>query len=177
MAVASSVTLPAQPTDGTMTLVPLGGDGFTAPHSAYAIQNHRVDGASGGGAAVLTVIMDDRYCSLVQFVTIRNDQVASADADLRLIITAKSGGTQIPQQTLSGPISAISATVNPSTIGVTWNPTPILLPGGSNAGQLVASMLNVENDEYRLSTMIYLFDISVRERTPMGQLLWSRGAT
>lgn len=177
MAVASSVTLPSQPTLGSLTYVPLGGDGFSAPHSAYALQNHAVDGAAGGGANALTVKMDPRFCALVSFVTVQIEQTSSADADVRIVVTSQTGGVQIPQLTFSDQVTAISKTVNQASIGVTWNPPALILPGAGQAGQIVVQTLNVDDDLAKLSCLIYNFDIRVRELTAMGPLLWARGST
>ncbi len=176
MAVAVTVTLPATPSTGSLTYVPLGGDGFTAPQAAYVVRALQVTGDAGGGAATLTIHMDPRFTSLVAYVTAQNDQASSADADLRLVITP-STGIQIAALTLQQPVVATSATVNSTTIGLTWNPTPLLMPGAANTGRIIMKMLNVLADEYRLSAHIYLFNIRVRELTPMGPLLWARGAT
>lgn len=148
---------------------------MSAPIAAYSINGMQVTGASGGGSATLSIVMDNRYTSLVQYVTWSNDQVASADADFRTRISA--GGNVVPVMVDSGVVSAISATVSTATVSRTWNPTPIILPGGTFAPFIEHKMLNVENDEYFLATLIYLFDIRVRELMPMGPLLFARGAT
>ncbi len=177
MSVTSTVTLPAQPTDGTVDYVPLGGNGFNAPLAAYSVVSHAVTGDAGGGFAQLEVVMDDRFTSLIAYATLQNAQVASADADMRMVIAGSTGQNNVPLQVLTQPVVAISATVNANTLGLTWNPTPIVMPGGQRVGRLLAQMLNVLSDVYRLSMLVYIFDIRVRELTPMGPLLWSRGAT
>ncbi len=119
--------------------------------------------------------MDPRYCSLVQYATGLNTQVASADADVRFTLSAGLG--RLPQVVLQELVVATSATVSTITIGRTWNPVPVILPGGGVSPSLTLRMLNILNDVVDLSAMIYLFDIRVRETTPMGPLLWARGAT
>jgi hypothetical protein len=177
VAVSSTVVLPAQPTDGVVTYVPLGGDGLTAPQGAYAVVNFELTGASGGGASTLIVQMDPRYCSLVAFASFRILQTTSADADFRLTVGSQTGGRQIPQLLESGPVVAISSVVSNSEINKTLKLQPLILPGAGNVGQLRLDTLNVENDVTMLSALIYLFDIRVRELTPMGPLLFARGAT
>ncbi len=50
MAVSTTFTPPAQPTAGNLTYVPLGGDGFSAPLAAYAVQDFQdIGDATGGG--------------------------------------------------------------------------------------------------------------------------------
>lgn len=177
MAVASTFTLPAQPAVGTLTYVPLGGNGFTAPHAAYAVQNFRLTGDVSGGSVKGTIVLDNRFCSLVSFVSFRIGQGTSADADYRLVVSSDAGGVQIPQILESDLLTAISATVSTSTINHTSVLTPMMLPGAGNVGSIQLEFLNVDDDDYRISALIYVFDIRVRETTPMGPLLWSRGAT
>lgn len=173
ISVASVVTLPAQPTVGTVRYIPLGGDGFSAPIAAYAIAGHAVTGDAGGGNASMRIIMDNRYTSLVSWCTMANIQVASADADFRIILF----GPGVPTQVDAGVITAISATVQPTTISRQWNPTPTILAGGDAVASISFIMLNVNLDVLDLSALIYLFDLRARELTPMGPLLWARGST
>lgn len=157
-----------------MAIVPLGGDGFVAPKFAYAIADLNVVGDASGGNADITVIMDPRYTSLVAFMTASDIQVASADADVRMFVT----GVGVPTQVDQVPVTAISATVAGRTVSRTWTPTPFVLPGGTlPISRLTLRMLNVLNDSYFLDAWVYCFDIRVREVTPMGPLLWARGAT
>lgn len=173
VAVSSTVTLPAQPTAGNVRYIPLGGDGYTSPFAAYNLVGHAVTGAAGGGAAVLTCIMDDRFVSLISYISVADVQAVSADADVSIVLTAAEVG--MPTQALSEAVTAISAVVNVGTIRRTWTPPPVLLAGGSKRGQITFSMVNVDTDVYSMSALIYLFNIRVRETTPMGPLLWARG--
>ncbi len=176
MAVASTFEPPAQPTTGALTYVPLGGDGYSAPLAAYSIQNHAVTGDATGGAASLTVDMDPRFCSLVSFVSFSILQATSADAEYSLKI-GSSTGTQIPSILHSDLQVAVSSTVSSKEINKTFNLIPMMMPGAGQAGQINLLVKNVDTDIVRLSALIYLFNIRVRELTAMGPLLWSRGAT
>lgn len=174
IAVSETVTLPAQPTTGVVDRIPLGGDGYSAPMAAYAVVQHQVTGAVGGGSASLQVNMDPRFCSLISYITMANEQVSAADADVRLVIFGTQG--RIPVLTETGEIASVG--FGSTSLERTWNPTPVILPGGTAPGAaLIGQMLNVDADVYKLSALIYLFKIDVRERTPMGPLLWARGAT
>lgn len=177
MAVTTTFTPPAQPTTGTLTYVPLGGDGYTAPQAAYAVLNHAVVGDATGGAATVLIEMDPRFCSLVSFVSFAVLQATSADIDYRLTVGISTGGTQIPAHQESGVVVAISSTVSNAEINKTSAVAPMMLPGAGQAGRISLSFLNVDTDTYRVSALIYLFNIRVRETTPMGPLLWARGAT
>jgi len=144
-----------------------------APFAAYNVREMSITGDATAGVARMSVIMDERYCSLISYVTFQDTQVTSADADFRVRIVAPKVATALD----SGVITGISATADTTTVSRTWEPPPIVLPGGQGAGtQLVLNMLNVDLDVYALSLLIYLFDIRVRELTPMGPLLWARGS-
>ncbi len=175
ISVTEAFTLPNQPTIGTVRFVPLGGDGFKAPSHAYSIFDASIVGDAGGGNARIQATMDNRYCSLVSYRCGQNQQVSALDADFRLSVT----GGDVPEQLSQGAATAISAGVSLRTIGQTFSPTPIVLPGGSfsDAPRVIFRMANVLDDEYFLNAWIFCFDIRVRELTPMGPLLWARGAT
>ncbi len=176
MAVTETVTLPAQPTTGRVHIVPLGGDGFVAPHSMYTISDMQVTGDAGGGVARLTIIFDDRHCSLLGWCSLRIEQGTPADADVRL--SAFSGDDNFsPAQVLQQPVIKTAAAVNSSTIGITWSPVPMIYGGGPGVARCQADAVNVTNDEYRFSAIVYQFDIRVREVTGTGPILWARGAT
>ncbi len=163
--------LPAQPTVGTVDYVPLGGDGLTAPFAAYNVKAMSDTGDATGGAANLTVRMDPKFCSLISYCKGGVNQTSSADADFRFRITADKHATAA----LSGVMTAISATVNGNTVQRTWFPPGILLPGGDKNALLGMSFLNVDTDLYQLDLLVYLFNIRVRELTPMGPLMFARG--
>lgn len=174
VAVAISFTLPAQPSTGSVKYVPLGGDGFVSPFAAYAVRGVGVTGAAGGGSATLTINMDDRFCSLVQYVSWSADQVASADAEYRTRIASLDGNTPILIDV--GDVTAIDADISSATISKTWEPTPTILAGGAARAFIEHKFLNVADDTYLLNAMIFLFNIRAREVTPMGPLLWARGS-
>lgn len=177
MSVTATFTPPAQPGTGVLTYVPLGGDGYTAPQAAYAINNFEVIGDASAGHARLTVEMDPRFCSLVAWVSFSIRQATSADAEYRLTVGSTSGATQIPTQADSGLVVAISSTITTAEINKMISIVPMMMPGAGQSGRVEANFLNVDTDTYRMSLLIYLFNIRVRELTPMGPLLWARGST
>lgn len=177
MAVSEDFTLPAQPTSGSVVFVPLGGDGFTAPRFAYMLNKVALTGDVSGGAATITARMDLRFVSLVSYVTGQIQQGTSADAEHRFTLSSDFVAEQVSQ----GDITAISSTIAAFEIAKTWFPAPVLLPGGnlsaSERSRIIMKFLNVDDDVYEMAALIYCFDIRVREETPMGPLLWARGAT
>ncbi len=165
--------MPDQPASGTLDRIPLGGDGFTAPIAAYSIQSHAGTGDAGGGALFVQAVMDPRFVSLVAYATLQLAQATPGDVDIRMTI----GGARQPAQALQEPIVATSSTMSTQTIVRTWSPNPYLLPGGSVSPDLLFTVVNVLADVLSMDALVYLFDIRVREITPMGPLLWARGAT
>lgn len=155
--------------------IPLGGDGITSPIAAWEISGFSVTGDASGGAASLRVNLDPRNTALVAFVTNTIVQVSSADADINTALLGNAGS--VPTQALSGPVSAISATVSTGTIRQTWRPEPYVMPGGNGAGAHIRTLfLNVTNDVYFMSALIYIFNIRARELMPMSYLLAGRGS-
>lgn len=156
--------------------MPLGGDGFSAPHAAYSIVGAAVTGDASAGAATIRVNMDPRFCSLVSYVTLTDSQASAADAEQRITISDVSA-SRVPRLAFQGDVTAVAATISAQSIANTWYPGPLILPGGSVGPFIAGIMTNVLADVYGMDTFIYLFDIRVRELTPMGPLLWARGAT
>ncbi len=158
---------------GATFFVPLGGDGFTAPKFGYAIRNFALTGDASGTFTQHTISFDERFCSLVSYVTLGIQQVASADADFQLTINSDRSA----QLNESGVQTAVASGVSGVEIGRTWNPPAYIYPGAGDNGRIRSQVLNVLNDVVTLSAFIYLFDVRVRETTPMGPLLWARGST
>jgi len=158
-----------------VSYIPLGGDGYTAPIAAYGINGMDTTGDASGGLVTQVVEMDNRYCSLVSYVTTAVQQATPADAETRQLINTVSGRGN-PQLNFSADLVALAAAFT-TEINNTWNPPAVILPGGSDVGRIQVGWVNVDTDSYFLHALIYLFDIRVRELTPMGPLLWARGST
>lgn len=175
MAVSETIVLPNQPSSGRLTRIPLGGDGFYAPTAAYAVTNFALTGDVSGGAVTHLVTMDNRFCSLVSWISFTIAQATAADADFRVSI----GGTTgiIPVFVENNAAVATSAVVNALTVGKTIVPPPAVLPGGGDPGIIAVRTLNVDTDVVTMNAMIYIFNIRAREKTPMGPLLWARGSS
>ncbi len=171
--VVEDITLPGEPADGSVAFVPLGGDGFTAPKFAYAVKDFRLTGDASGTFIQHDVFMDERWCALVSYVSFTIAQGTSADADFRMSI----GSLRSAELQDSGVVIAIASLVDSIEVSHTWNPPALILPGAGDAARIRLQTLNVLNDVVALSALVYLFDVRVRETTPMGPLLWARGST
>lgn len=158
MSVAVTLTLPAQPVDGTFDLVPLGGDGFIAPHSMYVLKAIGVDCDAGGGHAEVTTTFDVRYSSLVG-----SFQVAMVGAGASVLFRLG-----LVDEKLAG-IQTVNATGidgQDSVARCIWNPTPFFKAGG-----IKVRAPNVDGDTLTLSAIIYNFDKRASEVVPLSQLL------
>ncbi len=118
--------------------------------------------------------MDRRFVSLVSFVTGNIAQVTPTDLDMLIQLSGSLG--QVPQQKSQSVVVASPASMSPE-LTKTWAPVPFLLPGGNDVQPNIRCVVpNVDGDDMFVSTYIYLFNINVRQLTPMGPLLFSQGA-
>ncbi len=102
-------------------------------------------------------------------------QGTPADADFRFTVSSLAGNA-VPLLTHAGVVTAIDASFVVE-INELWNVPPVILPGAQEPGIASCRWVNVDSDAYLMHAFIYLFDIRVRELTPMGPLLWARGST
>ncbi len=161
MAVSASVTLPAQPSgNGTVSIHPLGGDGYTAPQSSYTVSVLEVAGAAGGGAATLTINLDPQYESLVS--VIQGQIVGIAAATAMKFRLRQEGGMSVFTQGI--------APVDPegTTARFNWTPGPLLR---ADVIEMIAD--NTDGDTYRLSAVIFNFRKLASQTTPLPILLAS----
>lgn len=162
MAVASSVTLPAQPAAGFVTYIPLGGDGWVAPQSMFEVLVQLASDASGGNS-VTTIVRDDRFESVItRAETIISSAAAAADVQFEL------------NTGITGRIPAISQSLNHRTALTgsshkSWDLPPIF-----EFRNLVCRTDNVDATEVvNLRCWVYNFRISASQRTPLPILLAS----
>lgn len=173
ISIAETIVLPAQPAIGAVTYIPLGGDGYTAPFAAYSVQGFEMDGDASGGVLTQIIQTDERFCALVSYVAGSINMATPANSGARQTI---SSARQVPLMNLSQVVVALPAAFT-AEINVMWNPPAVILPGTSDIGTIANIWPNVEDDTYRMHCLIYLFNIRVRELTPMGPLLFARGST
>ncbi len=117
--------------------------------------------------------MDPRFCAIVAFISVQIAQATSANADCRFLIR----GNTYPSLVETLTLNAVSSLVTTFEVGHTFVPPPVVLAGGNAEGaSLEVKFKNVQNDDFFVDAMIYLFNIQVREFTGMGPLLWARGS-
>lgn len=161
MAVTTTVTLPAQPAQGVMTYVPLGGDGRSAPLGCYFVRAE-IDGDAGGGNATCIINFDERYTNLVAYA----NYVIQADAAAGDFVIRLSKSSNISALTnVVGTIPQVAGTTATDNAAFLWYPPPIYFQGD---GSCVAIAPNVGvNETYKLTAEVYVFDIDVRRLTPL----------
>ena len=154
--------LPAQPASGKSTYIPLGGNGFLAPHSAYYVSNFKVDGDASAGTATLSIYTDPRYaclCSLVQAEGLS----AAADAEYHFSLWGKNDEITLTQVGTS-PVIAFEGVWRRS-----WSPPPLM-----DFERVSVNLSNIDaTEDYRLSAVIYNFDIAAPHKIPLPQLFAS----
>lgn len=167
MAVSGAFTIPEQPADGagtdalvgTVRLIPLGGNGKTAPNVMYEVAASLASDASGGNNTI-TITFDSRFQSLVTLVNIVNSSASGAiEAAYELVATASN--TRFRAFDNAVPVNSLDA-LNVSV----WNPPPLM-----DMDQLVTKVPNVTGDVHIVNAMIYCFNRRVLEMTPMYQIL------
>lgn len=166
MAVAITVTLPAQPAAGRTVFQPLGGDGKSAPLGCYFV-TAEVDGDASGGNAVITIRMDDRYTNLVPYLNL-GIQADAAAGDFMMRVHASDANSDPPRVQIVGTIPQIATAVSDNGQFL-WYPPPIFFQGN---GIAVASAPNVGVGEtYKLQVEVLVFDIDVRRLAPLPWLM------
>jgi len=176
VSVATTFTLPAQPAGGTSHFAPLGGDGFSSPFGVYTIIDAITTGDAGGGHMRVDCVLDERYCSVVSFIAIDVLQATPANATYRQVIFGAGNNPGVPNVSQGGELQHFDAAAGLPGVAGLWVP-PGLVLGGTGLGATIRNQVdNVLDDDVRMNALIYLFDITVRQRRPMGPLLWNQGS-
>lgn len=162
MSVTETVTLEDQPSaGGRIQLIPLGGNGVTAPKSMYEVIVNLAHDA-GGGTATITLNGDPRFSSLC---TLMNGVYTSAAGGIEMLFGMRKGTPPVGPLA-RGFINAIPiATVGAISLGV-WNPPPIM-----TMDEWTMTCTNVTGDSQVLNAWFYNFDRRILELSPMWQIL------
>lgn len=165
MSVSSSVTLPAQPTQGVTEFIPLGGDGKYSPLGCYFCRLE-IDGDAGGGNASLTINFDRRYTNLVAYVNLAI-QADAAAGDFLTRLQPIASATPA-QQLICGTIPHVATAIATDNAAFLWYPPPVYYQG---RGLSFTGFPNVGvNETYKVTVEIYVFDIDIRRLTPLNFL-------
>lgn len=171
--VTSAVQLPEQPTSGFTRTQPLGGNGWSDPHSRTTCRIALASDA-GGGTNIVIIRLDPRYTQLVAFCNI---SVSAAVADpITGRIELDCGGGEQWFQSLSMPLADTGATGDENN--ALWTPPNILCSADPNTDNTQPPRVrviipNVTAEALSLMIVCYNFDKRAREIAPIGYLMSS----
>jgi hypothetical protein len=165
MAIADSFTLPGQPALGSSVYTPLGGNGFSAPHSMYDI-TFQIVGDATGGNIVLAVVYDSRFTGMINWVCVTANSAAGDLGCVNVISTAEPSGQGFQD---AAPMLQASGLA----LGTTklWQPPPVAFTSTPTFDPTITTTFANSNlKEFNLTMQIYNFAKRAREKTPMYQL-------
>lgn len=152
----------------TVELVPLAGNGYTAPHSYYAF-DLQAEGASGGGSLTIQFRFDERYTSILPYITVRTSSIA-ANVNASFIVASTAVDRVVKPVVL-----VFTDAIN--SADVTYEPPPIVIPGRPREGSTMTTpwarvrTANVDTEDYALFGRIYNFKIDALKIVPLPVLL------
>jgi len=169
VSVTSAFELPAQPTNGTVGLQPLGGNGFTAPHSVYSVFEQVTHDASAGNASI-SCRFDPRYTQLVSYIGVgQTSGAATVDYFLEIECSDVDRIAVVKEAPL---ISVVGLGITNQAL---WTPPAILCSAGLGAVtdtpffRVVTT--NTDTESTILRARVYNFDKRARELVPLPELL------
>lgn len=166
MSVTENYFIPDTPPNANSSVEyqPLGGNGMQAPHAQYAVEV-QLEGDASAGNATINIRFDERYCSMIQYLSARISGLA-ADAAYEFNIAASATDRLIHQ-------------ANVTNLGVatfdcdTWTPPPYVIVGLRREGSTMNAPFlrfispNTDGDTYSVIMRVLVFNIRARELTPL----------
>lgn len=171
VSVSETISLPAQPSDGIAQLIPLGGNGFQAPHSVVAVRARLAHDASAGNAEI-AVRFDPRYTQVLSYAQAELEDGTGSAEDYRLELQC----TALESLAVSGAVGGVSVSGKAVTHAVLWSPPAIMCAVDQSSSAYPRLRFTVNNTNTftsRLTCRIFNFDIRAREVMPLGILLES----
>jgi len=159
VSVSDTLVLPSQPTTGSVTIRPLGGNGYTSPQSYYLV-DFRLDADGSGGTITLNVALDPQFQNVVSL------------AEASLIGAAAS---RVVRLDIFEATSALRFSVQGTMLRNADTGTHMLYAPAAvfDVGQFEAVVDNVDTEEFRLKLLIYNFKRDAFNRVPLNVLLAS----
>lgn len=159
MAVALVVALPDQPVGGTTEYVPLGGNGYDAPQSYYAV-SITLAGDGSGGENQITITMDPQFMGMISFIQTLIDSVSADTASRRLLQITQSDAIRDNRLLI---LNASSTTANRvwTPPAIILNATPLLTPS------IRSFVPNNTGDNHSVNLRVYNFKKDAHQRTPL----------
>jgi len=163
MAVSITTSLPDQPVTGVNTYTPLGGDGWTAPHSVAEV-SMSLAGDGSGGNNTITLNFDPRFVSIVTYVRLANSSGAtSIEMTVQMLPALPRSQPQL--QAFANLVPVIALTTENV---LTWSPPPI-----PHMARMIAIEPNVNGDSFILMAYIYQFQRTALQQVPLDRILAS----
>jgi len=160
VAISLTFRLPDQPAAGTTTFIPLGGDGWTSPQSAFLVQQ-TVTGDATGARVTLECEGDHRFEHLVSLLMFEARSATAVDYLFDIHRSAPVSFRNLGQTPLAN-FSSLDIT------SVMWAPPPIIDPT-----KWVMITDNVDTIPYTWTTLVYNFNIRASEKVPLSVLFAS----
>jgi len=164
MAVNEALTLPAQPTVGSVQYRPLGGNGYTSPKSAYLVKLFSVTCDASGGGATLDLFMDPQFESVISFVSITVSSAAASEQVAFHFYDRDAAAAGISRMEIQGSLSFNVDTQS----GCALCPPPMF-----DVARLSIVTDNIDTEAVRMSAIIYNFARDAAQKTPLALLLAS----
>lgn len=157
LTITESFALPGQPAAGSNEFIPLGGNGFTAPQSAFLF-DMQITGDASGGLVNFTINRDDRFEHIVSFLQIGSNNAAAIDYIMG--ISRKQGVTfQNVGKTKTSGVTGSDLAV------IIWAPPPMIEPIS-----WLAVVANTDLELFKFKGLVYNFNIRASEETPIAVL-------
>jgi len=163
MSVSTVLVLPAQPASGSVSYVPLGGDGFRAPFAMYQLNSVGVVNDASGGTAQIFVDMDPQFQAVCQNMVF---DIASAAADKELICAISD--RSLLYSDIAQVIALLPSITGISNARASWCPVPLF-----DLGRINGVVANVDTETLSISAQILLFNRRATEVVPLPVLLAS----
>lgn len=157
MALLEEITLPGQPGAGVTNYIPLGGNGFIAPQSAFII-DFRKTGDATGGATRLVVNRDPRFEHIIQTLSIESDNAATQPYRFDLFVTNDTAFHHVGTTSVSAVLTRLYNVQQ-------WSPPQVIAPV-----KWQAAMDNIDGDVLRFKCIVYNFNIRASELIPLSEI-------
>lgn len=159
MALSESITLPDQPAGGSIEYIPLGGNGFDSPRSAF-YGSVNIVGDVSGGLITISVFADPRFEHVVAFLAC--DKLQEAAAGFRFSIGRASTSIQTEGVTKASGMSGDDFS------SIVYAPVAMI-----DATHWALRMTNVDGVDTRFKFLVYNFNIQASLKVPLSVLLAS----
>ncbi len=164
MSVLQEITLPAQPAAGTLQYIPLGGDGWGSPQSAFFL-NMVITGDATGGFTRWRINRDPRFEHILQFMSIESTSATAIAYNFDIFRGAHAPTGVGVHQVGTTAHSAVSGNVLANQM---WTPPPIIDPI-----KFECKVNNVDTQEDKFKILVYNFNIRASELVPINIMLAS----